>query len=154
MTKYTAFEDEMLLTIKERNTFKNIPAWKKITREMNHYMRNFKRINVKNYTIEMLRNRYQRMTSSKKTPGTNICRRCGKLKRGHTCHPYTKISLKLATCVTLPEADQKTECTMSNIDASNETHITGSFDLDDPFYDPLFQEFYLWLISHNHVDNM
>lgn len=86
--KYTASEDNMLVMLKEKHTHNHRPAWKEITSEMNKVM-------GYNYTKAMLRNRDQRMRFGKISKKKNRCTICGKLKRGHTCYPFTKVKLKM-----------------------------------------------------------
>lgn len=60
--------------------------WDKITKRIRAIVPH----NNRNKT--MVRNRFQRLTS--KAQGKNICRACGKIKRGHICKPNSDVISK------------------------------------------------------------
>ena len=85
--KYNKFEDEAIQILRKHiaDEYRR-PKWGQIVDLMNSHRAALNASKRSEYTVSMLRNRHQRMTSL--THGKskrNVCGKCGLLMRGHTC---------------------------------------------------------------------
>lgn len=102
------------------------PRWQKITHA---FMIRFD----KDYTQSMLRNRFQRMKSRKRTRG-NVCGRCGQNVAGHSC-PYKIPPPLKGKCDTTDNTTSNFECDKdsaydTDFDSASENEVAHENEVD------------------------